>query len=450
MKNTSIKIILTALICALLPIGAPLTAQVKRSYKTKPHESTPEGKRHKDQVSNTHKITVGMDEVQNDSTEMLLNLFYVDQFRHFRDPRAPYFMFLSKAGNVALGVGGQVNVRGWYDWAGSIPSMDFVTYDIPIPNDPANSRNLSASAAYTSLFFTLLGSNAQLGEYMAYFQADFNGYNHRGFRIKKAYVSLGDWTAGYATTTFEDTKAEPSTVDGEGPNGVNSRTNVLLRYMHTFKDKWTVAGSLEFPSQSLNADGTNTKAANPYLPDIAAFGQFEWNNGASHIRLSGLLRTLTYRDLIRQRNYNITGWGLQLSTIIKACNPLNFIGIFSVGRGHASYTTDLGNGSFDLIQVEDDPGKLYAPVAGGIVVGAQYYFRHNIFANLAFSEQIYYPKTSPRNDQYKYGLYAVGNVFWDITPRFEVGLEYLHGKRANFNGMSGSANRLMMMMMMSF
>ncbi|MCH5225604.1 MAG: hypothetical protein J1D77_06365 [Muribaculaceae bacterium] len=397
---------------------------------------------------NTH-IVFGGEGEKRDSLEKLLNLFYYDQFRHFQDPRAPYFMFLSKNADLALGVGGQVKVRGYFDWNGAIPEVGFVPYAIPIPKNPADMKALSASASGTGLFFTLLGNNHLLGNFMAYFQADFSGYNHRGFRIKKAYVTIKDWTAGYATTTFEDTQAEPSTVDGSGPNGINSKKSVLVRYLHNFKKHWSVAGSVEFPQESISADGEHTEACSPYVPDLVAFLQYKWSNG-SHLRLSGLLRTLTYRDLVARRNHNITGWGLQLSTVVNPLPTMNLFGILSTGQGHASYTTDLGNGDFDLIPVPDQEGKLYAPWAAGIVVGMQYYFKSNIFSNIAFSEQTYYPRVNPHDSSYKYGLYAVANIFWDITPRFEVGFEYLHGKRKNFNNESGSANRIMAMLNVSF
>lgn len=398
---------------------------------------------------NTHVLSSG-DQTPVDSLEHLLNMFYYDQFRHFQDPRAPYFMFMSKNGDLALGVGGQVKIRGYFDWDGSIPNDGFIPYQIQIPKDPTRKNALAASASGTGLFFTLLGNNGILGNFMAYFQADFSGYNHRGFRIKKAYITVKDWTAGYAVTTFEDTQAEPATVDGSGPNGINSKKNVLVRYMHSFKTHWKVAGSIEFPTESVSADGTHTAACTPYIPDFAAFLQYQWGGGSSHLRLSGLLRTLTYRDLVAGVNHNITGWGLQLSTVINPISPLNLFGILSTGQGHASYTTDLGNGEFDLIPVMGQEGKLYAPWAAGVVVGAQYYLNKKVFMNVAFSEQTYYPKPNPKDSSYKYGLYAVGNVFWDITPRFEVGFEYLHGKRKDFNGASASANRLMALLMVSF
>lgn len=399
--------------------------------------------------ANTH-VVGEVSEGNIDSLRNLLNIFYYDQFRHFQDPRAPYFMFLSKKGNLAFGVGGQVKLKGYFDWNGSIPSSNFAPYEIPIPKNPTDMRNLSATPQGTGLFFTLLGNNSKFGNYIAYFQADFSGYNHQGFRIKKAYFSIKDWTAGYTTTTFEDTKAEPATVDGAGPNGINSRKNMLVRYSHTFKKKWSLAASLEFPSQSITTDDTNTAYCTPYIPDLAVFGQFQWNDGDSHLRLSALLRTLSYRDLIKQKNHNITGWALQLSTVLNPISPLNIFGIASVGEGHASYTTDLGNSSIDLMPDINNPGKLYTPMATGFVIGAQYFFSPRLFSNIAFSQQTFYPKYNPKNDTYRYGLYAVGNLFWDITPRFEVGFEYLYGLRKNFDGSHGSADRIMIQAMLSF
>lgn len=411
----------------------------------------PDQQRIEKMKQSTHIISEGeTSQDKIDSVRNLLNRFYYNQFRHYDDPRAPYFMFLSKSGNLSMGVGGVVRLRGYFDWNGSIPANGFAPYLIPIPKDPTSMHRLSATPAGTGLFFTVLGQNSKLGNYMAFFQADFSGYQNRGFKIKKAYITIKDWTAGLATSTFEDTGAEPQTIDGAGANGVTSHTSVLVRYMHSFKNKWTIAGSLEFPESSIDADGVYTKACSDYLPDFAAFGQYEWNGGASHIRLSGLLRTLTYRDLTTDKNHNLLGWATQISTVVKILPAMKIYGIASVGKGHESYTTDLACGSFDLIPKKNEKGVLYAPAAVGYVIGAQYYFLPNLFSNLCLSEQRYYPKDNPGDGQYKYGLYGALNLFWDITPRFELGMEYLAGKRMNFNGTNGSANRVTAMMMLSF
>lgn len=404
----------------------------------------------KELINSTHVIGFADNKSEKDSIEALLNMFYMDQFRHFQDPRAPYFMFMSKDGKLAMGLGGLIRMRGYYDWDGSIPANGFSPYAIPIPKDPTSMKRLFATPAGTGLFFTILGKNSILGNFMGFFQADFSGYNNRGFKLKKAYLTAGDWTMGYATTTFEDTQAQPATIDGAGPNGRTTRTNVLVRYMHTFKTKWTVAGSLEFPSSSIAGDGVHTKACSDYVPDIAGFFQYAWGADKSHVRLSVLGRVLTYRDMVVAKNYNIFGWGTQLSAVVHALPALTFYGIGTVGQGHESYTSDLASDNYDLITDPGNLGKLYAPTSIGAVLGAQYYFTPNIFADVALSEQRYLPKKNPGDGQYKYGLYGAFNLFWDITPRFEVGLEYLSGKRMNFNGTHGNANRITAMMMLSF
>ena len=41
-----------------------------------------------------------------DSVRRRIAAFYYDQFHHFMDPGAPYFLFLSKDSKLAMGIGG--------------------------------------------------------------------------------------------------------------------------------------------------------------------------------------------------------------------------------------------------------------------------------------------------------------------------------------------------------
>ena len=50
-----------------------------------------------------------------DSVRQVIATFYYDQFRHFQDPGAPYFLFMSKDAQLAMGIGGAVRMRGYYD-----------------------------------------------------------------------------------------------------------------------------------------------------------------------------------------------------------------------------------------------------------------------------------------------------------------------------------------------
>ena len=63
-----------------------------------------------DSLKNSHQINfIGAGKIPHpDSVRAILDKFYIDQFRHLQDPRAPYFMFMSKDSKFAMGIGGVV------------------------------------------------------------------------------------------------------------------------------------------------------------------------------------------------------------------------------------------------------------------------------------------------------------------------------------------------------
>lgn len=405
-------------------------------------------------INNTHIIDMGhagsSSQSREDSVRNLITRFYVDQFRHFQDPRSPYFMFLSKDANVAMGIGGTVRMRGWYDWGGSLPANGFCPYLIQIPSDPAARRRLAATPSGSALFFTVIGHSGLIGDYMAYIEANFNGYGGIGFQLKKAYATVGDWTVGYAPSTFSDPAAQPPTIDGAGPNGMVSHSTILVRWLHDLPKGWSIGASFEFPETSVSTMPQLTATCTQYVPDLSVMGQYSWDGGLSHIRAAGLIRTIAYRDLVAQRNRAVEGWGAHLSGMFQVARPLTLFGMAAAGQGVGSYMGDLAIGQYDLVARADHDGELYAPFSLGLTAGAKYNFTDRIFAGLALGALRYYPEKNPDNSEYQYGLYGSLSLFWDITPRLRVGGEYLLGKRQNFNTDHASANRVDALFMLSF
>lgn len=379
--------------------------------------------------------------VDSDSVRSLINNFYVEQYRHTLDPQAPYFMFMSKDANFALGVGGLVRMRGWFDWNNSIDANGFSPALIQIPPDPAARKRLSATPAGTGLFLTLIGRHTPIGNIKAYIEANFNGYQHIDFKLKKAYISVGDWTAGYTTTTFSDPAAEPVTVDGAGANGVASKSTVLVRYFHTFRCGFSLAAALEFPSSQIRAVSGESKACTDYVPDIVALAQYQWDQGMSHVRIAGIYRNLSYRNLLKGTNHNVPAWGGLLSAIVKILPQLSISGEFNYGRGIGSYVGDFAVMNADLLPAEGEPGILKAPTVIGGAIGLKYNFTDNIYANIVYGRAQYAYKQHQPAD-YRYGNYGAANIFWNITPRLLVGAEYLVGNRKNYDGTHGPANRV--------
>lgn len=384
-----------------------------------------------------------------DSVRHMIDMFYYDQFRSFADPAAPYFLFMSKGADLSMGVGGCVRMRGWYDWNGSIPANGFIPYLIPVHPNPASMRRFATTPAGSSLFFRVIGRNKKLGNYQLYIEANFNGYKGLGFQLKKAYATLNDWTIGYAASTFSDPASVVPTVDAAGPNNELSTTAVLVRWMHTWRERWTLAASAETPATQIATDPTHNEAITNWIPDFAMFGQYAWGR-SEHIRLAGIVRSLSYRNLITQRNHNLVGWGAQLSGVWHPARPLTVYGNINGGAGYESLMGDLQTEPNDLVPDPADPQKLYAPYALGWNVGLQYNFRPNLFAAVGYSECRYFPRSGTAGDTYKYGQYVVANIFWNITPRIQTAFEFDTGLRRNRNGEHRRAYRLGLLAQFSF
>lgn len=384
-----------------------------------------------------------------DSVKTLIEGFYYDQFRHFQDPDAPYFLFMSKDAQLAMGIGGCVRMRGYYDWGGAIPASGFAPYLIPVNPAPNKMRNFDTTPAGTCLFFRVIGRNKTLGYYQLYIEANFNGYNARGFELKKAYALINDFTIGYANSTFSDPAATPPTVDAQGPNNKISPTAVLVRWMPTVKDHWAFAVSAETPAPQIGSDGQFAEKCNKWMPDWAAFAQYQWTRG-QHVRLAGILRTLPYRNLLEDRNHNVAGWGVQLSSVAHPLPQLTTYANVSYGCGYESLGGDLLIGQYDLVPDNSVPGKMYAPASYGWSAAVQYNFTHAIFATVTASQTRYCPKGEMAGGEYRHGEFYAVNAFWNLTPRMQVGVEFDLGCRTDFNGESRWARRVGAMAQFSF
>ncbi len=409
-----------------------------------------------DSLINNHKIVYidgrpadASTQAYVDSIRGVISNFYYEQFRHFQDPAAPYFLFMSRDASLAMGIGGCVRMRGYYDWGGAIPGAGFAPALIPMAPDPTDMRHLGTTPAGSSLYFRVLGRNKTLGNYQLYIEANFNGYQGRDFHLKKAYATINDFTIGYAASTFSDPAAQPPTVDAQGPNNKISPTSVLIRYMPVVKQKWVFAVSAETPSTSVMPSGETSRRVSDWMPDFAGFVQYQWGP-TSHVRLSGIVRTLSYRDLVAATNRNIAGWGVQLSAVGHPCRELT--GYFTANYGHGieGLGGDMQIGGFDLADVADASGRMYSPACFGWCAGLQYNIRPNLFVSAQCSQNRYLPDYVADRTAYKYGFFGALNVFWNLTPRIQVGAELDLGSRHNFDGSHRVAKRVGAMCQFSF
>lgn len=414
-------------------------------------DNRPLVERHRDSIAADNKIIYfgKGDEPPADSVRALYMKFYQDQFHHFQDPEAPYFLFMSKDSHMAMGMGGMVRMRGYLDWGGAIGQPAFAPALIPMEKDPARDKYLGTTPAGTALYFRLLGKNNKIGDFQLYIEMNFNGYQSRDCHLKKSYARINDWTIGLASSTFGDNTALPPVIDASGPNAKMAATPVLVRWMHSFKRKYTLALSVETPSDAIQTQEGITEKVNQWIPDFAAFGQIDWG-ASNHIRLAGILRALPYRNLITQRNHTTWGWGLQASTTLHPIPEITIYGAANCGHGYTSLGGDWLFGAYDLVPDPTEEGRLFAPFAFGGWGSIQYNFSSDFFVSATVSGARYAPRHNPAPGEYQSGLYMAYNAYYYLTPRISFGAEFNLGRRENFSGQTGWARRFGMLAAFSF
>lgn len=369
----------------------------------------------------------------------------------FQQSGIPSFIISDPSGKAIFGIGGFVNFRTAYDWNNVVGSRDFITSEIPMSSSTQNKQRLLMDASTTRLFFKTIIQSKRFGPIEGYIETDFRGSSNT-LHLREAYVSLKGFTAGQTVTTFVDLKASPNTIDFEGPNAYTYGRNLLVRYHYSTKN-WDFAISAEMPNISATTQGTTTQIIPQRIPDIPLYAQYNWANGKSHLRASGLLRTMIYHDNTNMSTENHLGWGAMLSSTINLHRSINAFGQIVYGEGIENYIQDITGDGYDLVPNPNNAGKLQTLPAMGWMVGLTANLTNEWQINGAYSQvQLWnnnnYFTEAPNT--YKLSKYAVVNIFYNITPALNVGAEYLYGTRKNANNSMAHANRAQMMIQLNF
>lgn len=385
----------------------------------------------------------------------IYNIFINNAPKAFNVAGAPRFAIEGKNKQFYLGVGGYVKTTGSFDWGNPITSAtNFTTSSIPMHPIKGNGGLLQFSAATSNLFANFVampGSKHQVGVYIS---ANFLGEGY-GLDLQFAYMKYRGITAGYNYTLFCDVAAAPATIDYENAPGLTIVPNAVIDYEYVINPTWSVAIGAELPITSITPDNY-TYAVNQRIPDIPAYVQYNWDKGNSWLRLSAIMRNMQYRDVVANKNQNATGWGVKASGSAAITKKLTTFYQAAYGKGISSYFQDTYGLNLDLVPDQSQNGKLSTSKAWGGYFTLQYTFSPKVFASTTFSQiRNYTPEYNTKNatpwgTQYKYAQYVVSNVFWNITPYLQTGVEYLWGRRVNMDELSRHNNRLQAMLQLSF
>lgn len=370
----------------------------------------------------------------------------------FHDPQAPRFVLVDSNGNFSLGIGGNVRAVAEYDFGGIVDNIDFYPSLIVTPGTDGDyaKNKFQMDASSSSLFLKLVGKTKTMGDFIVYVNGYFRGANST-FRLHHAYASFLGFTAGYDYGTFTDANASPATVDFEGPAGQVLYRTTQLRYARTFLNNWSFGVAVEMPQ--VNAITTeNVTVKSQRTPDFPAYIQYNWGK-SSHFRVAGIIRTMTYSNVIDEKAYSQTGWGIQGGMSTYPLKNVRLVGQITYGKGIGYAYNDLGRLNMDLVPDPDRPGRMQVLPMLGWYAGLQYNISPKVFVSGTYSQSRIYTNNGypiANSDTYRYGQYLVANTFWNFSPNIKIGAEYLRGWRTEFNDDTHSANRLSLLMQYSF
>ena len=380
----------------------------------------------------------------------LVAILYDKKDLHFNDPNTPRFLFLDREGKVAFGIGGYVKGTVFYDFNGeNTDGTSFTPFDIEVPNNPAHRQQLGGSANHSTIFLQLAGRSERFGYYQAFIQTNFtgNGAGGYGLKLKQAYLNVGYVTAGLTRSTFVDGAAGTPTVDDQGPAGEMTGKNILVRYRPTFGRHWSVAVGVEIPQVS-GTFSNSTEKISQRVPDIPFNVQYSWGKD-SHVRVAGLIRNMTYRDILTAENKFKFGWAAQLSGAIGLGYGFTTYFQGAAGQGYGRYINDLEGNGYDLI-AGSKPGEMIAPRTMNFEVGLKFAPTDKLFFATSYSQAHVYQQRTIGPDAYRYGQYISASAFYNIIEDLRVGVEYLHGTRNNYDNSRGTSNRIEGMIQYSF
>lgn len=365
----------------------------------------------------------------------------------------PRFALIGKNHKFYVGLGANAMLVGDFDCGHPLDNANkFIPADIPMTVEPGSGGQFLLSAAQSDFYLNFVGLPGSDNQIGIFIDVNFMAGNHSP-ALHHAYLKYRGITAGHTISIFTDLGAKPASIDYQGPNALTFMGHPNISYTGKFGrgKAWSAAIGLDLPEYSATYSEYTNKATQR-IPDIPIYLQRSWADGKGWLRASAIFRTLTYRDIVLDKNHNTFGWGVKLSGKTPICGGLSAMWEGVYGKGVSSYIQDLTGKGMDLSPNPGQNGKLSAVPAWGAYGTLQYQICPRVLVNATYSQVRTYAKdwnVTEWGESYKWAQYVTANCFWKLNSFAQFGVEYLYGRRMDYNGMQAHDNRLSLMLKVS-
>ncbi len=365
-----------------------------------------------------------------------------------RDNFLPRFAIVGKDRQFYLGIGAQFLGEAVFDWGDEMPSTLNFTPSSMTARTPGNGGQFGFAWQSSSIHLNFIAMPNTANTIGLYFKGNFN--QGGGFKMSHFYAKYRGLTAGYTNSAFTDGAAMPFTIDNEGPNGYPSISLMTAYWTQDFGRGFSGTIGIDAPTADFTTSAT-AKGVSQRIPAVPLYVQYSYNGGDDHVRLSGLVRPMQYRNLERGHNSTLVGLGVQLSGITEVAGPVSFLYNAAYGRGIANYLQDTNGLGLDAT-ASTHAGELSMTRSLGLTAGLNFALSSKVSANLVYSHLTNWLGSGAQADPsaYRYGDYAAANIVYNVNRFLTCGLEYDYGHTHTFAGTPLHANRLQAQLALTF
>jgi hypothetical protein len=352
-------------------------------------------------------------------------------------PPAP----LNIAGHkVRVGISGAIQLDVIHDFnavglrPGDGQAREFITAYIPVGGPAADITNRTTFSPNQSYLTGWAETDTPWGPFKVYADVNlFGSTTEPEFQVYKAYGEWGWLKAGLDYTLFLNQAAIPNTLDFEGPNAApenrftQASLKIPLRPGAEKRELFFTVGV-----EDAEADMTLPAGVNPVNQFPAVIGKLSYEPDWTQMELAGLYRRLKAEGPGYEQS--IDGWGVVFSGSVDTWGSDNFVWGIEYGEALGAYSQDTSGLGLDAAPTSATNSDLKAIPAFGLWAGYQHWWSKSLRSSATYglvrldSDFDLWPNPAGTGT-YKQTQYASMNLVWSPWPPFDVGLEYMFGRR---------------------
>ncbi len=343
---------------------------------------------------------------------------------------------------------GFVNLNAICDFNGLDKYDDFTTSQIPINPSPYEKRTRFHMTARQSRLNFGVNYQTPWGKLNGFVSGDFYSGNTGEtsfFRLREAYLELGNLLLGQTNTTFGNPDVVPLTIDFEGPNSATTLRNPMIKYTKGIDKGWSYGVAIEMRGTDIH---TFSKSNNPFTAIPTLVGNINKEGTWGVLTLSGMADVTRYFNMDTIHKHDI-GYGGAFSAIINTWKQSHFSVFFIAGKGVANFISDLSGLGYNGVPDFAQNKIVMLNSMGGFVAYTQNWNK-KMSSNFIFSYIELEKSQLLKKNDFRYSNYALVNLFYNPFKRFTIGAEYIYGELFDQDNKSGNAHRLQFLAQFSF